>query len=94
MLATQSPGDFDYRCRENIRAWLVGKIQQPVAINKLKPLFSESKIDVATKLPAQETGEFFLLQEGEAVAFKASRSLIETRQVSEGRIVELARMHR
>jgi hypothetical protein len=28
MLATQSPGDFDYKCRDNIRTWLVGRIKE------------------------------------------------------------------
>ena len=28
LLATQSPGDFDYKCRENINTWFVGKIKE------------------------------------------------------------------
>ena len=28
MLATQSPGDLDYKGRDNLRAWLVGRVQE------------------------------------------------------------------
>src|ERR671929_1621730 len=37
-LATQSPGDFDYRCRDQVLTWLVGRVKEPVAIAKLKPM--------------------------------------------------------
>jgi DNA helicase HerA-like ATPase len=35
MLATQSPGDIDYRRRENIQTWLVGRVKEARAIEKL-----------------------------------------------------------
>src|SRR5262249_30797194 len=38
LLATQSPGDLDYKCRDNIRSWFVGRIAQPVAIAKMRPM--------------------------------------------------------
>ena len=41
LLATQSPGDFDYKCRDNIRSWLVGQVKEETALRKLKPMFSE-----------------------------------------------------
>ena len=28
LLATQSPGDFDYKCRDNIRTWFVGQVKE------------------------------------------------------------------
>src|SRR5262249_35683353 len=31
-LATQSPGDFDYKCKENVSTWLLGNIKQPQAL--------------------------------------------------------------
>jgi hypothetical protein len=91
-LATQSPGDFDYRCRDQIRGWLVGRVKEPVALNKLKPMFSEAKGDVVVKLPTQGTGEFHLLREKEVVALKTEPSLIETKQLPEQRILEIARV--
>ena len=30
-LATQSPGDFDYKCKENVRTWLIGRVKEPRA---------------------------------------------------------------
>jgi hypothetical protein len=91
MLATQSPGDFDYKCRDNIRAWLVGRVREKVALDKLKPMFADGKVDMAARLPAQETGEFHLLREKEICALKTFPSLIVADQVPEERILELAR---
>jgi hypothetical protein len=36
-LATQSPGDLDYKCRDNIVSWLVGLISDQTALKKLEP---------------------------------------------------------
>jgi DNA helicase HerA-like ATPase len=91
ILATQSPGDLDYKSRENIRSWLAGRVNQDTALAKLKPLFADTPIDVASKLPSQQTGEFFLLRGRQAIALKARPSCIETRQVSEQTILHLAR---
>jgi hypothetical protein len=91
MLATQSPGDFDYKCRDNVRAWLVGRVKEKVALDKLKPMFAEGKIDAAAKLPGQGTGEFHLLREKEVCALKTFPSLIMAEQLPEERILELAR---
>ena len=65
MLATQSPGDLDYKGRDNLRAWLVGRVQDAVGLAKLKPLFGGTKLDVASRLPQQSPGEFYLLREGQ-----------------------------
>ena len=27
-LATQSPGDLDYKCKENVRTWLIGRVKE------------------------------------------------------------------
>jgi len=90
-LATQSPGDFDYKCRDNIRSWFVGRVKESTSLNKLKPLFSSSPIDVSAKLPSQSAGEFHLLAEGHVQPFRAVRSAIPTEQVPEEEILELAR---
>ena len=91
LLATQSPGDFDYKCRDQIRTWLVGRIKEKVAIDKLRPMLEGGAGDIASRLPSQATGEFYLLREKELVAIKTSQSLIATAQVAEERIVELAK---
>jgi hypothetical protein len=43
-LATQSPGDFDYKCKENMRTWLIGPVKEPRAIEKLKPMLLAANI--------------------------------------------------
>ncbi len=89
-LATQSPGDFDYKCRDQIRTWLIGRVKEPVAINKLRPMLEAGRLDAAAKLPRQGTGEFYLARESEVIAVRTDPSLISTRQVPEDQIVELA----
>jgi DNA helicase HerA-like ATPase len=90
-LATQSPGDLDYRCRDNIRTWFVGRVAEKTAVEKMKPLLSESRTNVSTKLANAKVGEFFRLQDGDAIEFKADPSLMRTTQVAEDEIVGLAR---
>jgi len=89
-LATQSPGDLDYRCRDNIRSWFVGRVAEKTAVDKMKPLLSESRINVGSKLALAKTGEFFRLEEGEVQEFKAALSLLATSQVPEEEILKLA----
>jgi hypothetical protein len=94
LLATQSPGDFDYKCRDQIKTWLVGRVKEPTALGKLRPMFSEAKVDVAAKLPGQGTGEFYLLRGKEVCGLKTDPSLIPTEQLPEQKIAELARHSR
>lgn len=91
MLATQSPGDLDYRCRDNIRSWFVGRVAEKTAVDKMKPLLSECRINVGSKLAGAKTGEFFKLEDGDAIEFKATPSLMKTAQLSEEAILEVAR---
>ena len=65
MLATQSPGDLDYKSRDQITSWFIGRVREDTALRKLKAAFqSESGLDPATALPGQTVGEFHLVQEG------------------------------
>ena len=59
-LATQSPGDFDYKCKENVRTWLIGRVKETQAIDKLKPMLAAGKGDVASKLAGQGRASFIL----------------------------------
>ena len=91
MLATQSPGDLDYKSRDQITSWFIGRVREDTALRKLKAAFqSESGLDPATALPGQTVGEFHLVQEGLVRAMKASRSLIGAEQVPFDRIEQLA----
>ena len=55
-LATQSPGDLDYKCKENVRTWLIGRVKEKTAIEKLKPMLAAAKGNVIDKLAGQKTG--------------------------------------
>jgi hypothetical protein len=94
LLATQSPGDFDYKCRDNIRSWVVGQVKEETALRKLKPMFGEAKVEPAARLPGQGTGQFHLLRGKEVIALRCHPSLVRTEQLPEERILELARQAR
>ncbi len=91
MLATQSPGDLDYKSRDQITSWFIGRVREDTALRKLKAAFqSESGLEPAAVLPGQTVGEFHLVQEGLVRAMKAQRSLITAEQVPFDRIEQLA----
>ena len=90
-LATQSPGDLDYKCRENVRTWLIGRIKEQRAIDKLKPMLAAAKGSVIDKLAAQVTGEFYLVRESTVTAVRSDESFMRTEQVPENEIAEFAR---
>ena len=92
MLATQSPGDLDYKSRDQITSWFIGRVREDTALKKLKAAFqADSGLDAASVLPGQTVGEFHLVQEGLVRSMKAHRSLITAEQVPFDRIEQLAR---
>tara|TARA_Y100001970_G_scaffold275829_2_gene377596 strand:- start:7987 stop:9930 length:1944 start_codon:yes stop_codon:yes gene_type:complete len=65
IIATQSPGDIDYKIISQVSTTLLGKIQMKQEIEKVKNKI-ESKNQIAIKdiiksLPSLETGTFFLI---------------------------------
>ena len=42
MLATQSPGDLDYKSRDQITSWFIGRVREDTALRKLKAAFRAS----------------------------------------------------
>jgi len=90
LLATQSPGDFDYKCRDTIRTWFVGRVKEKVALDKMKPMLSEARVDVAAKIPGQGTGEFHVMREGQVQRVKTEPSAMATEQLSEDELLRLA----
>jgi len=91
VLATQSPGDLDYKSRDQITSWFIGKVREDTALRKLKAAFaSETGIDPASALPNQKVGEFHLIQEGTVQPMKADLSLIKAEQVAFDRIEEFS----
>jgi len=93
LLATQNPGDFDYKARDNIATWLVGKVAQDRAIEKMRNLIGPYP-NVGPRLATQPTGHFFVLTTGRATEVRSERSLMNTEQLSETEVIELARARR
>jgi DNA helicase HerA-like ATPase len=92
MLATQSPGDLDYKSRDQITSWFIGRVREDTALRKLRAAFqAESGLDPSAVLPHQTVGEFHLVQEGLVRPMRAQRSLINAEQVPFDRIEQLAR---
>lgn len=90
-LATQNPGDLDYRGRDNIQSWFIGKVTQERGIEKVRNLLG-SYPNVGTRLAAQPTGSFFALGlYPQPREFNAARSMMETVQLGDGEIARLAR---
>lgn len=90
MLATQSPGDFDYKCRDTIRSWFVGRVKEKNSLDKMKPMLSEARVDFTSKIPQQTTGEFHVIREGRVNRFKADPSALSTEQLSDDELLRLA----
>lgn len=92
-LATQNPGDLDYRARDNISTWLVGRVAQERAIDKMRLLLGDYP-DVAARLAQQTTGSFFLINPELSRLpreLRAAPSLMKTEQVQEHELAALAR---
>lgn len=90
MLATQSPGDLDYKCRDNIRTWFVGRVKERTALEKMKPMLAEARVDFTARIPGQGTGEFHVMRAGDVKGVKAARAAMSTQQLSEDEILRLA----
>ncbi|HEY5922790.1 MAG TPA: helicase HerA-like domain-containing protein, partial [Kofleriaceae bacterium] len=90
LLATQNPGDFDYKARDNIGTWLLGKVSQDRAIEKMRNLLGGYP-KVVSRLATQPTGHFFVLTATGAAEIKCDRSLMQTEPLSEAELLALAR---
>ena len=90
-VATQNPGDLDYRLRENFGTWFLGRITEKNSVKKMDSLLRECRTDVSAKLASQTAGEFFLLRSGDASPIKTKQALMETKQLAEDYILQQAR---
>ena len=89
-LATQSPGDLDYRARDNILSWFLGRIAEDRAIAKVEGALGDS-FHLKKKLPAQKVGQFIHVREASGLELSARPSLLETAQMTEEEILSAAR---
>jgi energy-coupling factor transporter ATP-binding protein EcfA2 len=89
VLATQSPGDLDYKSRENVTTWLAGRVTQERAIDKLRPVFGNNP-RAADELPGLTVGNFFASDEHGVRRFKALLPAIMPVQLDEARLLRIA----
>jgi DNA helicase HerA-like ATPase len=92
MLATQNPGDIDYKARDNIGTWLVGKVAQERAVEKMRNLLANYP-SVGSRLATQPIGHFFVLGNG-TKEIKSDRAMMATEQLADHEIAALARAGR
>jgi Helicase HerA, central domain/AAA ATPase domain len=90
-LGTQNPGDLDYKSRENVLTWFVGRVTEERNLEKLKSLLSHYQTSFAGRLAKKKAGEFVVLRKGEVSELKAERALMATVQLGEDEILALAR---
>ncbi len=91
LLASQNPGALDYRPRDDIGTWLLGKITSNTARQKMQPLFADADVSISEQLATRGTGEFFMLTSGEVRPVGVLPSLLEPVQLAEADVVEIAR---
>jgi DNA helicase HerA-like ATPase len=90
-LATQSPGDFDYRCRENVRTWFIGIIKETTALAKLKPMLSQASGDLISRLGGLNAGQFYMVRDDNVDRIRGGHCTISLEQLPEDKILNLSR---
>ena len=63
----------------------------PESSPELQAQRPDCRIDVAARLPSQETGEFHLIRDGNVTSLRAAPAVMATEQLPEHEILELAR---
>lgn len=93
MLATQTPGDLDYKSRDLISSWFIGKIGDNRSIDKVRPLL-ERKPAIAGRLGQLPSGQFIVVNDTNVAEIQRRPSLLRTDQLPEQEILALARANR
>jgi len=79
ILATQNPGDIDYKGLSNCATWIVGKLQTKRDRDKVREGLTDSEFspaDLTKKLARPKTGEFMILNKEGDVLFVKERWLL------------------
>jgi hypothetical protein len=79
ILATQNPGDIDYKGLSNCSTWIVGKLQTKRDREKVREGLTDAEFspsDLAKKLARPKTGEFMLMNKEGDVHFIKERWLL------------------
>ena len=91
ILGTQSPADIDYKGRDNIATWVLGRLQTRTAIDKVSFAAEGSTFDLNALLPSFTTGRFLVRSENVHALIQGHRSLVETRQLGQDEILAVCR---
>jgi len=89
VLASQSPADFDYRSRDLISTWFLGRILDRESVDRMKPLL-EHLPPIRSKLGRLELGRFVMLQDRGVLDLERAPSLMRTELLSEDELISLA----
>ena len=79
ILATQNPGDIDYKGLSNCATWIVGKLQTKRDRDKVREGLTDAEFspsDLTKKLARPKTGEFMLLNKEGDIHFIKERWLL------------------
>lgn len=79
LLATQNPGDIDYKGLSNCSTWIIGKLQTKRDRDKVREGLADAEIkpaDLAKKLAAPSTGQFMFMTTDGSVSFVQERWLL------------------
>jgi hypothetical protein len=92
-LTTRSPEDLDHKRRDDIGTWFLGRIEQDMVPEELKPLF-DARGDLVARLACLETGEFTLLRDGQPQCFRTDPPAVEPRPLTDDEILDRAAISR
>ncbi|HEY0476702.1 MAG TPA: hypothetical protein VGD37_04210 [Kofleriaceae bacterium] len=88
VLASQRPGELDYRRCAAIDTWFVGKTDEPT-LDKMKPLFERHPL--GHRNPTRlESGRFVMLHDGSARDVERGAPLIRLERIGDGELKSLA----
>jgi hypothetical protein len=79
LLATQNPGDIDYKGISNCATWIVGKLQTRRDRDKIREGLTDAEFspaDLTKRLARPKTGQFMFLTKAGDVAFVQERWLL------------------
>ena len=90
LLASNRPADLDYTARNTVHSWLVGRVADAHAVDKMKNLIAGYP-NVGSRLATCAAGSFFMLQGGALHELKADAALMLPTRLTVQDIAALAR---
>lgn len=90
VLSARHAADLDYRCRRHVHTWLVGRVREPRALARLKPLADAVGCDPVTAFANLAFGQFHMISDSCRAVFQGERSLLDPEPLSTRQILDLA----